>query len=209
MEILLVRHGESLDNVERRVQGWGGSGLSERGRLEAAAAAEYLVTHGVVRIVASDLRRASETAAILAARRGLEAEPDEAFREMKLGPWEGRTMREVEEAEPLAIWSWRYDGRRPAREGIEPVGAVLARVLGGLERIRTAPTAGRTAVVSHGGALSITLTHLLGLDCVRIWQMPTANGSISRVRWERGGWRVASWNETGHLPPRPEGMNAI
>ncbi len=212
MEVLLVRHGESADNAQKRIQGWSGSGLTDRGRAEAAAVAEYLASQSISRLYSSDLRRASETAAVIGRRLGLEVEASACFREMKLGPWEGRIMREVEEEDPRGIWQWRYDGRRPAHPGIEPVGAVLARVLSGLERLRIAGEAmgvRRAAIVTHGGVLSITLTHLLGLDCVRIWQMPTVNGSLSRLVHDRGAWRASSWNETAHLPPRPEGMNTI
>lgn len=212
MEVLLVRHGESADNAARRVQGWGGAGLTDTGRAEAAAAATVLKNLDVRVLRTSDLRRAAETADVIATALGIEAITDPAFREMRLGDWEGKTMRQVEESSPLAIWAWRYDGRMPMVPGIESVSAVLSRVLGGLERLRADCEAlgeRKAAVVSHGGALSMTLTHLVGLDCVRIWQMPTANGSISRLRWAGGRWTVVSWNETTHLPARAEGMNAL
>lgn len=207
--LYLVRHGESHDNHARRVQGWSGSGLTDRGRAEAAAAGRRLRELGITALYSSDLQRASETAAEIATVTGLPVRPNDAFREIRLGPWEGRLVSEVEETDGRALWDWRYDGRRPAHPEIEPVALFRDRLMRGLEAI-VASGISSAAIVSHGGAISVALTHIVGLELLRIWQMPTENGSISRITHDGERFWVSSYNETGHLPGREEpGMNTL
>lgn len=198
MEILLVRHGESIDNSARRIQGWSGSPLSERGRREASLVAERLRGCGVEALYTSDLARAKETAEIIGAGLDLAPEPIQNFREIRLGPWEGRLIEEVEKNDNEAIWKWRWDGRNPPYPEIEPIAAFRDRLMAGLESI-AAKRGGNIAVVSHGGAISVMLTEIIGLPLIRIWQMPTENSSVSRVTWDGEKFFVTSYNETGHL----------
>jgi broad specificity phosphatase PhoE len=217
LEIFLVRHGESEHNLERRVQGWSGTGLTERGRADARTAAAALRTRGVAAVYGSDLARAAETAVIIGEALGVTPILSEAFREIRMGPWEGRRVDEVEANDGEALWKWRWDGRNPPHPDVEPIDAFARRLLDGLERICGAHgESDRVAVVTHGGSISALMTHFTGLDLIRIWQMPVENGSFSRVRWEAakdapgGGFTAISWNETGHLLPKSDpGFNTL
>src|ERR1700761_7600258 len=87
----LVRHGESTWNVAGLVQGHNDEAeLTERGRQQAAAAAEEFRGRRVRALYASDLRRAQQTAAALAAVLGLPVRSDERLRERSLGVLEGQ-----------------------------------------------------------------------------------------------------------------------
>lgn len=208
-EIFLIRHGESLDNCERRIQGWRGSSLSERGRKDAQCAGERLSHCGLEALYTSDLTRAAETAGIIGQAIGLIPIRTPSFREIHLGPWEGRTIMEVEENDKDAILKWRSDGRNPPHADIEPIRVFGDRLMMGLAEIVKGHE-GNVGVVSHGGAISVMLTEILGIELIRIWQMPTENGSISRVTHDGMRFSVASYNETGHLLARDRpGMNTL
>ncbi|MEK8023162.1 MAG: histidine phosphatase family protein [Candidatus Hydrogenedentota bacterium] len=202
MEIFLVRHGESVDNSERRIQGWSGSSLTDHGRAEAGRVTERLRGRNIEALYTSDLQRATETAGIMGAGLDLVPRPRVEFREMHLGPWEGRLMKEVETTDSDALWKWRWDGRTPPYPDIEPIARFRDRLMSGLDSL-VALHRNNVAVVSHGGAISVMLTQIIGLELIRIWQMPTENSSVSRVTHDGEKYYVTSYNETGHLGPGP------
>ena len=87
--VLLVRHGQSEGNAERRFGGHTATPLSSRGRHQAQATAEALASEPLSAIYSSDLARAMQTAAPLAKLSGLRVEASEAFRERSVGVMEG------------------------------------------------------------------------------------------------------------------------
>jgi 2,3-bisphosphoglycerate-dependent phosphoglycerate mutase len=95
---LLVRHGESTWNRSGRVQGQTAHPrLTRRGRAQARALAATLVPLEVTRILTSDLRRATQTAAVLGRAVGITPEPTPLLRERHWGAWQGRSRRAAEE----------------------------------------------------------------------------------------------------------------
>lgn len=183
--------------------------MTDRGRSDARCAAEALKHAGVEELYSSDLDRAVETAGIVGETLGLTPRLRKNLREISLGPWEGRALSEVEADDGEALWRWRFDGRRPPYDGIEPIAVFRDRLFGELDSI-VAGAARRVAVVSHGGTISVILTRIVGLGLLRIWQMPTENGSLSRVFHDGERYFLSSFNETGHLAPRTApGMNSL
>jgi len=92
---VLIRHGESTWNAAGRWQGRGDPPLSDRGRAQAQRLAAGLAREGIEVVVASDLARAAETAAILGAALGLAPTSDERLRELDVGCWTGLTRPEI------------------------------------------------------------------------------------------------------------------
>jgi broad specificity phosphatase PhoE len=93
--ILLVRHGQTDENVSGRISGQGSAPLNGRGQEQAKLAAQVLAPLNVSRLVSSPVVRALETATILDAhlQLGIEEEPD--LREVGYGDWEGQTFQAV------------------------------------------------------------------------------------------------------------------
>lgn len=177
--VYLVRHGQSEWNLLRLTQGQTHHPrLTDLGRAQAAAAAELLVgdlsAQAPVRLLTSDLARATETAAIIGARLGVEPESDVRLREQHLGSLQGRSYDEVEPAV----------GGETARQ----VGDRMAAVLAALDRSRP------TVLVSHGDAIRAAAAHLAGQRPDEAPWLEVANGAVGRV--ERGG---LTWLRT----PRP------
>ncbi|HSN02061.1 MAG TPA: histidine phosphatase family protein [Acidimicrobiales bacterium] len=150
---LLVRHGETTWNAERRIQGHSDdAGLTERGIEQVRAAAEQLAERGARRIVSSDLTRARETATIIAERLGLSISLDADLRERSYGELEGRSLDEL--SPDAAGFSHGVivdvDAAAPGGESIAMVKERVTRTLEHLAREHAGET---LIVVTHGGVI--------------------------------------------------------
>jgi len=112
--LLVARHGETDWNREGRWQGWADPPLNDTGRGQARQLADELRGTGFDAVYASDLRRAFETAEILAAPHGVPVVADGGLREIDVGSWSGLTRAEIEARFP--------DGKRPDGETHEQHG---------------------------------------------------------------------------------------
>ena len=159
--VLLVRHGQSEWNAVGRWQGQADPPLSDVGRAQARAAASSL--GALDAIFASDLQRATETAAIIAGELGVGpvvVDPD--LRERDAGEWSGLTRPEIEERYPGYLGSSPSFApgaeRRPP--GWEPDASVLDRALRALDTIGAAVDGGDVLAVTHGGLIYVVEAHL-------------------------------------------------
>jgi len=195
---VLWRHGQTVWNAERRFQGQSDIPLDETGQAQAERAARLLAALRPDLIVSSDLSRASGTAAALARLTGLEVALDKDLRERSGGCWEGLTDTEIRTRYPVEHASWTPpDG--------EPSGAVADRVAGALLRVADAVSepgfaTGLAVVVSHGAALRLGMSRLLGMPEELFGVLgPLSNCSWSVLGCRYGRWRLVEHN-AGTLP---------
>jgi broad specificity phosphatase PhoE len=153
--ILLVRHGETDWNLDRRLQGHSDQPLNATGREQARGLAEELAGEELDAVYSSDLSRASETARIIAEARGLEVTALPELRERHFGTWEGLTDDEIGQRFPEAAKGILGDGE--TREEMD------RRVVGVLQRIAAEHPDGTVLVISHGGPLRAVFRHC-GVD---------------------------------------------
>lgn len=197
--LLLVRHGQTADNASRVFQGQGGRGLNDEGRRQARQLAQRLRTAGVDRIVSSDLERAVETARIVGAALSLEAEADEALREVNVGAWTGLSYAEVAERYPEEWAAWGA-GNDIRRGGGETYAELALRIAGAVERIVAAGDHETIVVVSHGAALRSFVCRLLGLPAQGSRVLAgMVNTAITTITADEHGMRLMSWNDSAHL----------
>jgi len=158
--LLLVRHGETEWNAIGRLQGHSDIPLNDTGRAQARTLAARLATHGISRVWTSDLSRARETGAIIAAHLGL-AEPviEGDLRERRFGIFEGLTRDEIAARYPAEWRAWQDKTAVP--EGGEPRDASVGRLARALERLH-AQTADTALAISHGGIMRLWLSELAG-----------------------------------------------
>jgi probable phosphoglycerate mutase len=186
--LLLVRHGETPWNAARRLQGVADPALSPAGRAQAAALAPMVAALAPDAAVASDLRRARETAELLGFP---DARLDRRWRESQLGRWTGRA---TDELPPGHHREWRA-GRRtpPGGESWEALGARVGSALADLRG-----EVGTVLVVTHGGPIRRALALLVGLGPDRI--VPPRTGSLTVVDvGERA--RLRAYNVAPGAPP--------
>lgn len=159
--VLVARHGQTDWNLEGRYQGVGDPPLNDRGRQQAAALAHELAEEGITHVASSDLRRARETAAAVAAGAGLQAQVCPAFREVDIGTWEGLTAAQVAERHPAELQAWKA-GEDVPRGGGERESAAAVRFVAGLDRLLEATGEDATPVViAHGLVLRRAMDHLV------------------------------------------------
>jgi broad specificity phosphatase PhoE len=155
--LILARHGETDWNRDGRFQGHADPPLNDLGREQARALAEVLAAEQLDAIYSSDLRRAHETALVVAEQRGLDVVVDRDLRERDVGEWSGLTLPEIEERFPDELRRFREEG---ASVG-ESREALSQRVVSAVRRIAAAHPQGHVLVVTHGGALRV-LRHAAG-----------------------------------------------
>ena len=157
--IVLARHGETDWNRVGRWQGHADPPLNDAGRAQAADLAEQLVGDGVTAVYSSDLRRASETAKVVADRLGLDVVEDPGLREIDVGSWSGLTREEVRERYPEGFALWL--GGEIGHDG-ETREELTDRVVASVERIAEAHDGDTVLVVTHGGAIRALRRHAGG-----------------------------------------------
>jgi probable phosphoglycerate mutase len=169
--LLLMRHGESRWNQQRRWQGHADAPLSPIGEAQAQGAAVLLADAGLTRVVSSDLQRAHRTAAIIARALGLgPVERRTDLREIDVGEWSGLTVDAIERRWPGMLGSWR-EGTLQRPPGGEDRESVTGRVVRALCAIAERHPGERVLVVTHGGCIRSVESHL-GLEA-----RPVANAS--------------------------------
>jgi probable phosphoglycerate mutase len=162
--LLLVRHGETDWNRDHRWQGHSDTPLNESGRRQALELAATLDPPD--RIYTSDLSRAVETAAILAARLGSPVVPDQRLRERGFGAWEGLTTPEIEERFAADLARWRA-GEGAGAADAEAFEAFAERVGSFLDDVLASEAGKEVLVVAHGGTIRVIHALARGLDYVR------------------------------------------
>ena len=149
--ILLARHGETEWNREGRFQGHADPPLNRTGRAQAVDLSVALMAEELAAVYSSPLRRALETAALVAASHGLEPVLVHDLREVDVGSWSGLTRAEVEERFPEQYARWLDYGQ--GWEDGETYDEMGRRAVAALLRLAAAHDGERVLAVTHGGPI--------------------------------------------------------
>ena len=196
MRLILVRHGETGWNAQRRYQGWSDLPLNKVGLQQADALAAHLADEQIGAIYTSDLERAMQTAQCIAERHGQPVIADLRLREISFGDWEGLTFDEIRTRWPGEVDAWLGDSLHVAPPGGETLAQVAERVQGALDDI-DGENAGQTVLlVSHGGPLRVLLCLALGLEAQAHWRFRLDTASVSELGVYDGEATLAKLNVT-------------
>jgi phosphoserine phosphatase len=198
LHLILVRHGETEWNVQRRYQGQFNVPLSPVGRQQAERIAQRLAGQKIDAVYASDLERAWETAAIIAAKHNLAVASEPRLRELKFGVLEGLTFDEAQIQYPEMITAWLKDFNQPP-QGAESVDLFNARIIALLDDLKQKHDEQTLLLVGHGGSLSEILRVVLGLSREKRWYLEMENASLSEVLIAEDYVSPKRLNDTGHL----------
>ncbi len=174
--LVIIRHGETAWNRDRRVMGNADIPLTERGRDQCVLAARALAAFGIQRVVTSPLVRATETAEIIARALEIDVTEDIDLEEVRFGRWQGKTYDEIAgDPEYIAFAADPVGRRTPGGETIEDV---QRRGLASFARV---PAGERVLFVSHGDIIRSTLCHYLGIPIGEFRRVRIDNCGISAV----------------------------
>ncbi len=202
-ELVLIRHGATVWNRQRRFQGHSDVPLAEEGYAQARAISAALHETAFDAVYSSDLARALETARLLAEAHAVDITPEPRLREFDFGAWEGLTWEEIVATRPHLRETGATAAELYAPEDGESFAQLCARVADFLDDLLRAPHAA-VAVVTHAGPLHALLTvcpvHRAGeaIDPLRVAFSP---GGITRLAMEEGGARLITLDDIRHLDP--------
>jgi broad specificity phosphatase PhoE len=183
IQLCLIRHGQTDWNLEGRYHGQSDVPLNEVGRSQAKILAQKLQGRTFAVIYASDLQRASETAAIIAGVLCVPVRFEPRLREINQGEWEGQQV-EVIQRRYTELWQQRLDDPLNVRPpGGETTGEVAQRIYGALDDIaRLNPTI-PVVIVSHGFALATVLCKVRGIPLGEAYSLIPENTEPVWITW--------------------------
>jgi probable phosphoglycerate mutase len=197
--LYVVRHGATDWNHSGRIQGHVDVPLNETGRAQARLASIRLSAFGATALYSSDLRRAYETAQIIAQATGLDvlAQPD--LREMHFGAWQGLSSPEIRERDPEVYAARRVNPYDVAPEGAETWRQFYARAIQAVDEILATTEAERLILVTHSGVCTALGLHAQGLDCTGKRTFDSHNCGIHTLAVHGTRWRAVTFNDITHL----------
>lgn len=184
--ILLVRHGETQWNREKRFQGQIDVPLNETGRSQGQQAAEFLKAVPLQAAVSSPMLRPKETAEMI-----LQHHPDLPLQltdnlcEIGHGLWEGKLEAEIEQDFPGLLHQWQTAPETVQMPEGENLQDVWSRAIAAWDAIVQAsanlPAPGTTLVVAHDAINKAILCYVLGLGPAHFWNFKQGNGAVSVI----------------------------
>lgn len=193
LQVYLVRHGETVWNAERRIQGQSDSPLTEKGEQQAYQVGERVKHLGITHVIASDLGRTRRTAEIIADACGCAVTLDPRLRELNMGVLEKRPLDGLtaqEEQWRATLVNGTEGGRIPEGESMTEM---ATRMHAALNACRELPVGSRPLLVSHGMALGSLVSTILGLPAYAERRLRLRNCSISRVDYQQSAWLAEGW----------------
>jgi len=187
--VLLARHGQTDWNRDQRFQGHSDPPLNDTGRAQAIALAEQLRDVPLAAVYSSDLRRAIETATVVAAAKGLPVRSRPELREIDVGEWAGLTVTEIGARYPEGMQ--RHAAGGDGWENGEAHEAMQRRIVAAVSELAAGHPDDTILLVGHGGTMRALMAHAAGVPFpeFRRTHRGIRNGSLSRVAVEAGIFR--------------------
>jgi broad specificity phosphatase PhoE len=209
-DLVLLRHGRTDWNAERRIQGQSDSQLDDLGHAQARAVAPVLAALAPSALWSSDSDRTRATAAYVAEACGLDPTYDARLREYSLGPREGLLHEEFAAQAPDDFAAFAR-GDWDAVPGGEKRTAVATRMTAALtEATSGLPPDGVVLVVSHGAAIRTAVAALVGWtaeEALTLRGMDNCGWAVLRRPGPDERWRLHAYNRT--VPPDFSGAEAV
>jgi probable phosphoglycerate mutase len=195
-----LRHGETAWNTEGRLCGRTDVPLSDAGRQQARLLAQRLKSIPVEALYSSPLGRTLETARLIGMTTGREPVVDDRLSELNYGVWEGQTLEEVKNADPLTYRAWDADPGRMAPPEGESGKQLIRRVVPFLDHIASRHNHGHVVVVSHKTVCRLVVCHILGVPLAEYRRrLAMENAALNILQPWEGCWRLVLFNDTSHL----------
>lgn len=200
--LYLVRHGETEWNKARKIQGGIDTDLSAYGVEQSHALAKRLSKEEIDFIYSSHLQRALRTAEIIANYKKCKFLKADECHEIRLGPWEGMTMDEIQERYSEHLWTYREDPSNFHLPGAETFLELAERTYNTILEIVNKHKDSNILLVSHGTAIKAAIIKILGIDIDHYNKFKIDNASFSIIDFKENNPEkpvIVCLNDTGHL----------
>lgn len=197
--VYLVRHGETEWNREQRSQGYNDIELSDIGRLQAHALANRLKNDNIDMFFSSSLKRAYETASLIAKDKDTDVVKHKEFMEVCMGKWEGLTWSEIKEKYPDVSSIWRQSPHLAKIPNAESLIKVRERSMGKLMEILNENPDKNILVVSHGITIKTMICAIMGIDISNIHKIRQDNTAVNIFKFSKSGFETLLLNDAHHL----------
>jgi alpha-ribazole phosphatase len=199
-KVILVRHGQTLWNVDCRYQGQSDVCLNETGLKQAKLLAERLASQPAAAIYASDLGRAKTTAEVIAKLHNLPVEIIPEVREISFGEWEGLRFSEIDEKWPGVMQRVFKQPETVEIPGGETFEDVQERAVRAIRKLVKQHPEEIIIVVSHGATIRTILCAALNIPLTSVWRIRQDNTAVNIIDYHEDNWvSVALMNDTHHL----------
>lgn len=197
-KIYLVRHGESVANTKGIYQGQTyNTLLSNVGKKQAEALANYFVDKEVEMILASPLRRTKETARKVANLKHLKIFDTPEVIETNHGEWEGLEKKVILNRWPNIYQLWLNKPSEVRFPGGETFLETRKRIICWWNRITKEDT--NLLVVTHDNIIRIIVAEILGLDLDNIWKFRLNPAAVTVIEVQNGTCQLLTLDEKSHL----------
>lgn len=200
-KVFLIRHGETEWNRLGKFQGCQDIDLSLEGIVQAEHLSKRFNTNFDY-ICTSPLKRAIQTATIIAANKKIQPMIVDELREINFGQWEGLTLEQISCKFPKEFSKWRTDKLEgPMCGGDLSIEKASTRAKNAIKEIADKHKEKRILIVAHGGIIKAGLIGLFDWDMTMYHKLKLGNTSICEINFDFDlNPTISTINDTSHLP---------
>jgi len=204
-KLILARHGETAWNIEKIYRGRADVSLDEMGIKQAELLGKYLSNWGLEAIHSSPLRRALDTANIVARYQKINVHITEDLIDFDYGEWQSLPEQEVKRLYPTLHHEWHNNPHKVKMPGGESLEDVRRRALKVVRDV-LARYQGSVVLVSHRVVNKVLICSLLGLGNPYFWNIKQDVGGITVFNYVDERFVLTRHNDTSHLKELQKSM---
>lgn len=197
-KLILARHGETAWNVEKVFRGRADVNLNEVGVKQAELLGRYLSNWELEAIYSSPLRRALDTANMVARYQKTAIAIAEGLTDLDYGEWQSLPEREVKRLHPALLNEWHSCPQKVKMPEGESLGDVRRRAVEVIDGVLARHNQ-NVLLVSHRVVIKVLVCHLLGLDDSHFWNIRQDVCGITVFDYADGRFVLTRHNDTSHL----------
>ncbi|NIX15823.1 MAG: histidine phosphatase family protein [Candidatus Dadabacteria bacterium] len=199
MNLILIRHGETEWNKQGLCQGKSDINLSEFGKVQATHLSQSLKDHQIDSIYSSNLKRAYETAELIAENHGVNVEVEDGLREMDQGDFEGKPFVKLRETHGEVLQSWRADPANFRIPNGETLQEVQDRAFNAINNISINNEGKTVLIVSHNFTIITLLCKFQGTSLDDFYKYKISETSKHIINFKDDRYTIETFNNTDHL----------
>lgn len=197
-QIILVRHGQTDWNTDKRFRGLADVELNDKGVEQARNLAKRLSAMAIAAVYSSPIKRALKTAEIIAEPHHLPIRIEPGFSNVDYGLWQGLTLEEISQEFPILFQQWLEEPQRVSFPNGESIADIGRRALEALQRLAKKHQQENIVIVAHQAINKIILFELFGLKS-RLWEIPQDVAAINIIEYGGKDFKLKVLNDTTHL----------